>query len=111
MSSIGPKPVGLRLNPVAYESLRQLLLLSRWLALSVVRHNGEPGSPSQGILKPLGPRLRTKPDHALLRVPRLHPPLKIMGVLPRRTLCPHQHFSFRREEHRRDGIPESRRRR
>ena len=42
---------------------------SRWLAVSIVRHDVEPGSPSQTVSQPLRPRFRRKPDHALHRVP------------------------------------------
>ena len=65
MSSIGPKPVRLRLDPVAYERLRQVGFASRWLALSILWHYDELGSPSRAVSQPLGPRLRGEPDYAL----------------------------------------------
>jgi hypothetical protein len=53
MSSIGPKPVRVRLDSVAYEALRQRSPVSRRLAVSIVRHNVEPGGPPQTVSQPL----------------------------------------------------------
>ena len=43
---------------------------SRWLAVSILRHDVEPGGAPQGIPQPLGGRLRGELDHALRSMPR-----------------------------------------
>jgi hypothetical protein len=43
---------------------------SRCLAVSIVWHHVEPGSPPQIVSQPLGPRFRRKPDHTLCLLPR-----------------------------------------
>ena len=54
MSSIGPKLVRLRLDPESYEGSAAAGAASRWLAVSIVRRDVEPGSPPPGISQPLG---------------------------------------------------------
>src|ERR1019366_5797662 len=49
---------------------------SRWLAVSIVRHDVELGDPPQTVSQPLWPRLRREPHHALHAVPCPHPSLK-----------------------------------
>ena len=45
---------------------------SRWLEVSIVRHDVEPGSPPQTISQPLRRRFRAESDHALCHVSRQH---------------------------------------
>ena len=71
MSSIGPRPVGLRLDPVEYESLRQQVLRrDRWRCQSCgamvnleVHHKGFRSHSGQDS---------EEPDHALHTLPRWH---------------------------------------
>jgi hypothetical protein len=65
MSEIRPKLV--RLDPIWYAAATGPG--PRWLEVSVLRHDVEPGSPSQTVSQPVGLRHRSEPDHSLLGMP------------------------------------------
>ena len=71
MNSI-PKPILLRLDPVAYEKLPQGSASGR-LALSIVRQDGELGDPSQGVSQSFRPRRRRELDYSLFSVSFMGP--------------------------------------
>ena len=52
MSSIVQEPRRLRLDPASYEKFAAAGSASQWLALSILRHHVEPGSPSQTVSQP-----------------------------------------------------------
>jgi len=63
---------------------------SRWLALSIVWHDGEPRGTPRGISQPRRPRYRGEPNHALHEVPCMRPRTcarPITGELTRNALA------------------------
>jgi hypothetical protein len=69
MSSISPKLSRVRLDPASHECLSHQSVTPRWLAVSIVRHDVNLGSPPQGISQPLGGRLRRESDHGMRCMP------------------------------------------
>ena len=76
MSSIGPKAHVLAAGSGVVRESAAAGAASRWLEVSIVRHDVEPGSSPQTVSQPLRRRFRREPDYSVQRLPQLDPSLR-----------------------------------